>query len=306
MSGKLTTAVLLMLGLCACGAGCLPSWWGGRQHKVAQKVTMSAPEARRTIARARARLYSETAADYDLAVRLADSVINTCNTPRYVWEGFFVKATAYQAAGDAGRAQRAAHEGIQTILISGRGALRHDALTALKMLLPVYVECAIAGPAREQGLKALRLWKDELHHRLGKARAPDPAAAEAINAEFELLEQMAEQYLGARKPESQVQGVVQQYIDHFNTKNTPGLAKLFARGLAQAGAWTLPADHLYLGSAVKVEISDDNGPAKQATAVCDLLATSAAGWARVIPSVRFRFTKDASGQWLILEIVSPP
>ncbi len=287
---------------------------------------MSGPEARRLIARAREHLYA--GGDRKLVIQLADSVISRCVVPQYVRSGYLVKATAYQADNQNGQAARVGREGIQTIMTSQRGPLDDAALTALKMLLPVYVESAVASSGRSEVRAQLAKWQAELRARLEASEHPDRTAVESIDAEFGLLAEMVEQYVTSRGPASRIRKIVRRYVYLFNASNSESLAALFVpgarleRGAAERGrreVFLAPVDKLYLGSAVKVTISGDREADKAtataltelpggtaAVATCDLLATSHAGWARLVVGVQFKFVRDADGGWLIQDITRHP
>jgi len=316
---KARTTVVLHLAalgaLCAvAAAGCL---WGrgpgsgGRSEATA----LSGPEAERLIARARENLYSGRPEGAVLAARLADSVINHCDVPRYVWEAFLVKGRVFQASKNHAAAWRAAREGIQTILTSGPGPLGDEALTALKMLLPVYVESAVLSRSREEAGKALRAWKAELDNRYARAAPSYREAADSIDAEFELLEEMTEQYTAARKPEAALRSLVHRYLRLFNSRNTQQLSALLAPAsplLPQVREGRLPgktgeaAGQLFLASAIRVELGEAAEEPPSAAVTCDLLATSAAGWAELVRDVRFHARRSRAGCWGIETIEGHP
>jgi len=311
-------SLVVLSALCINASGCIFARSRDGKRKSSMAGTISGPEARRILARAHKHLYTDREHGAELAIRLADSVIHDCSVRRYVWRGFVLKATAHAAAGDHTGAERTAHEGIQTIMAMHQGPLNGDAWTAVKMLLPMYVEGSLGAGDYQPAVKTLRAWKTEL---LARYRADGKASREKranIEAGFELLEEMVEQGVASRQPESRLKLLVLKYIQLYNGRDLAGASKLFVaqagrpenitRLLARRNTSAAGADRLYIVSAVKVSVSV---PAPQcsalsAEALCDVMAASPAGWARVIKGVRFTFTRGPAGNWLIKDIIGHP
>ncbi|MFH1731781.1 MAG: hypothetical protein ABIF82_09040 [Planctomycetota bacterium] len=280
--------------------------------------TISGPEARRILAGAQKNLYTDREHGTEPAIRLADSVIHDCSVRRYVWRGFVLKATAYAAAGNHTGAERTAHEGIQTIMAIHQGPLDGDAWTAARMLLPMYVEGSIGAEDHRSAVTTLRAWRTEL---LARYRGGEKANREEkanIEGAFDLLEQMAEQGVASRQSESRLKLLVLKYIQLYNNGSLAGASALFVaeagrpdhvtRLLARRNKSAAGADRLYIVSAVNVHVPAGAPPgvALSAEAVCDLMAASPAGWARVIKGVRFVFAGSPTGKWLIKDIIGHP
>lgn len=275
--------------------------------------TMPRAEARRALTRARRHLYEKATPDPDLAVRLAGSVIANCPSRRYVWDAFLVQATAYQVAGRPKDAAAAARKGIENLLASHKAAPGDAAMTALRRLLPVYVENVVAEKGRREPLGRLRTWKQALLDLHANSKTRDPEAIASIHEHFTLLEQMAEQYISAREPESEVQKVIHRYIYFFNARDKNGLLGLLEKGSAatkrvtEKGVRALASenvDKMYFASAVTVTVPGKSAGA--ATATCQILVLSPGGWARVIRGVRFAMTRDPGGRWRIQSMDGHP
>lgn len=299
-------------------SGCIPWWSRGGSPRSSMTGTISGPEARRILARAHKRLYADPERGKEVAIRLADSVIRNCSAQRYVWHGFVLKATAYAATGDHAGARRTAREGIQAILTIDQGELDSGAWTAVMMMMPMYVESAAGAEDRQAAMTTLRAWKTELLARYSGGEKADREKTESIKVGFKLLEEMAEQGVASREPESRLKLLVLKYIQLYNNKNLDDASKLFVaeadrpehigRLLARARASAAGAGRLYIVSAVKVSVSAQTAQSSplSAEAACDLMAASPAGWARVIKGVRFTFTRDPAGNWLIQDIIGHP
>ncbi len=318
---RVAAIIILAVALCAFESGCFlarrAGGTGGQSAPSPSGSGMSGPEAQRTLARAREKLYAAPAADCAAAVRLADTVILNCKVRRYVWEGHLVKASAFLAAGNTAIAEQAARVGVTTIIASDSGALSDGARTALKMLLPLYVESAAASGRHEEVIGLLGSWRAAIAARYAALKEPDAAGREAIEAEFDLLAQMLDQQMASRKPEARVQELVQQYTELFNARNSIGMAALFepgsdpAKRMAEHGVAGLvgePVEGLYLGSAVRVTIvpAADGDKDFVAQATCDLVVLSPAGRARVVRGVRFALAKAEAGDWRIRGIAGHP
>jgi len=309
-----TAGLLLLAASLVPSAACT---WGrepDRGAAASAPARMSGPEAGRAIMRARELLDSRRAGGADGATRLADAIIANCDAPRYVAEGFLLKAEAARALGDHKTAAEAARLGVQKILTAPDGRPGPAMLTALKMLLAAYVESSVVGNGREDVLATLAAWKGELNSLYEADNSAVGGEIEAVEETFVRLAEMAEQYLASRAPEVAAQEVVRRYVRLFNTLESEGLVRMFAPGSAQAillaesGAAALatgPVDQLSLGSAVKVTLSEGE-PAPAAVATCVLIAVSPAGWARPVPGVSFSLERADDGSWLINEIDGHP
>lgn len=311
-------SLVVLSALCMNASGCIFGRSRGGDRKSSMAGTMSGPEARRILARAHKHLYTGREHGTELAIRLADSVIHDCSVRRYVWAGFVLKATAYAAAEDHMGAERTAREGIQTIMAIHQGPLHGDAWTAVRMLLPMYVESSVATENHRSAVKTLQAWKTELLARYRGGEKASREKKESIEAGFELLEEMVEQGVASRQPESRLKLLVLKYIQLYNNRNLAGASKLFVtkagrpehitRLLVRRNTSAAGAGRLYIVSAVKVRVlvPTPECSALSAEAVCDLMAASPAGWARVIKGVRFTFTRSPSGSWLIKDIIGHP
>jgi len=318
MNPSRRTLVLTLATVALAGSpGCVLGWWQGGTTKQPASTAMSGPEAQLVLSRARKHLYADTKKGKKTAVRLADSVIRECAAPRYVWDAFLVKATAFSEAGEHAEAQQAAHEGVQAILAADPAPLDGDSLTAMKTLLPVYVECCAGTGAHKEAAAALDGWKKEILARYANA-AEHRDHREAINLEFKLLQEMIEQSVASRQPESQVKSLVLAYVRLYNTDNLTTLAGLFgpengrppvvARVVASKKRPGSGTKRLYFASAVRVEVPTTSQEVSflSAEAVCDMLAASSSGWARVVTGVRFSFVRDDDGRWLIKDVSGHP
>lgn len=318
MNPRRQTLVLALAAVALAGSpGCVLGWWQNGKAKQPASTAMSGPEAQLALSRARKHIYTDTKKGKKTAVRLADSVIRECAAPRYVWDAFLVKATAFLEAGERAEAQRAAHEGVQAILAADRAPLDGDSLTAIKMLLPVYVACCARRGAHKEAAAALEGWKKEVLARYGDA-AEHRDRREAINLEFKLLQEMIEQSVASRQPESQVKSLVLAYVHLYNTDNLTTLAELFgpesgrppvvARVVASKKRSGSGTKRLYFASAIRVEVPTTSQEVSflSAEAVCDVLAASSSGWARVVTGVRFSFVRDDDGRWLIKDVSGHP
>ena len=307
----LLLAVAVLAG--ACSSCCLIDWLFGNGPDGSADGTMPRAEARRALTRARRHLYEKATPDPDLAVRLADSVITNCSSRRYVWDAFLVQATAYQVAGRPKDAAAAARKGIENLLAGHKAAPGDAAMTALRRLLPVYVENVVAEKGRSEPLGRLRAWKQALLDLHASSKTPEPEAIASINEHFTLLEQMAEQYISARQPESEVRRIVHRYIYFFNARDKNGLLGLLAKGsaaakrVAEKGVRALASetvDKMYFASAVTVTVPGKS--ANAATASCEILVLSPGGWARVISGVRFAVTQGPGERWRIQNVDGHP
>lgn len=313
------TAVLMLAAttLATC-SGCVLSWCQAKKGGPSTTTEMSGPEARRTLARARTLTYPGTAAGRTNAARLADSVIHHCGVHRYVWDAFLVKAVAAAEAGDYTNAQLAAAEGIRTILTLHPGPVDGDALRALKRLLPIYVESCAGAGAHKEGATALTNWRTVVLSRYAASPLAFRNQKESVRLEFNLLREMLEQYAAAREPESQIKSLVLAYIRHYNANKLHELAALFGdkqdwpptvrRVFASKQRPDSAARRLYLASVVKVGVPTGTTSASSLSgeAVCDVMTTTAAGWARLTMRVRFSFVRDTNGKWLIDDINDHP
>jgi len=311
-------SLVLLSALCMSASGCIFARPRNGEPKSSMAGTMSGPEARRALARAHKYLYTDREHGAKRAIRLTDSVIHDCSVRRYVWRGFVLKATACAAAGNHTGAERTAREGIETIMAIHQGPLHGDAWTAVRMLLPMYVESSIGAEDHQSAVKTLQAWKTKLLARCSGGEKASREKQESIEAAFELLEEMVEQGVASRQPESRLKSLVLKYIQLYNSRDLAGASKLFVakagrpehitRLLARVNASAAGAGRLYVVSAVTVDVAV---PAAErstlpAEAMCDLMATSPAGWARVIKGVRFTFTRDPAGTWLIKDIIGHP
>jgi len=305
-------AALLPLLACLCTSCCLVNWLFGKKDGAVSKG-MSRPEARRALTRARRCLYEQAPPDTDQAIRLADSVIRLCASRPYGWEAYQVKAAAYQTAGKPAEAAKTATKAIQGILSREPQQTPARGMTELKTLLAMYVENTVAVAGRAEPLRQLGAWRAELRERYKDATGADLVAAKDIDAHFGLLRQMAEQHVGSRGPEREVQGIIGRYIQLFNRRDprrirqvmTPAspLAKRVEHGGVAALA-KQPLETLYLASSVRVDIPKRD--ALVATATCDLLIVLPGGWVKVVPSVEFRLAKNPDGGWLIHDVARHP
>lgn len=308
------SCLLLLAASLALAPACIWDRVSGRPTATSTPARMSGPEASRAIARARELLSARRAGNPDAAIRLADGVIANCDVPRYVSEGFLLKAAAYRARNEHENAAAAARIGVHRILTSPRGRPDPAMFTALKMLLAAYVESAVVGNDREDVLPTLKGWKAELRALYEADNTAVAGEVEAVDETFDLLAEMAEQHIASRAPEVATQEVVRRYIRLFNARGKDDLGRLFAPEGAQAkliaerGAGALltgQVDQLGLGSAIKVVLSDGK-PARTAVATCDLIAVSNAGWASVVRGVTFSLERADDSSWLIREIVGLP
>ena len=311
-------SLVILSALCMHASGCIFGRSRDDERKSSMAGTISGPEAQRILAGAQQNLYTDREHGSELTIRLTDSVIHDCSVRRYVWRGFVLKATAYAVAGDNAGAKRTAHEGIQTILAIHQGPLNGDAWTAVRMLLPMYVESSIGAEGHQAAVTTLRAWKTELLAKYSGGEETNREKKANIEAAFDLLEQMAEQGAASRQSEGRLKLLVLQYVQLYNNESLAGASKLFAaktgrpahvtRLLARRNTFAAGASRLYIVSAVKVKVPAQapQGSALSAEAVCDLMATSPAGRARVIKGVRFTFTKGPAGNWLINDIIGDP
>jgi len=317
---RLARFTLLLAALAA--AATLPAA-GCRSRPAAKKPAppaaagggMTVLEARSALARAREALYGSRESDTDLAIRLAESVITHSDPERYPWlvgEAFFVEASACQAAGNHTNAARSARHGVDTILLASSGPPGRLALTSLKMLLPLYIESAAASREQEDPVQQVRLWKGEVLYRYKAARDAAPAEVAAVAEAFGLLEEMAEQHVLSREPETQIERAVCRWVAAFNARDAAGLLAVLApnsrlaRAVAAGGAGALatPSVHrIHLGSGVHVQVQSAGAAA---VATCDLVGTSATGWATVVERVTFRCAKSPAGEWRIEDITGLP
>lgn len=312
-----TTTLVLTAALLSC-SGCVFGWGAGKGGGGAASTVMSGPEAQQTLTQARELAYAGTETGAARAVELASSVIQHCGERRYVWQAFFVKAVAFTGQEDHAHAKETAAQGIRSTLALYPGPLDDDAFRALKMLLPVYIEgCALAG-AHKEGAASLEKWRAAVLDRYPQDSVELQDQAQGIRLEFKLLREMIEQYAASREPESQIKSLVLTYLRLHNTNDQPGLAALFG----EQKDWTpaikrifaarqLPGavvTHLYLVSAVKLEVPKEtpSTPSLAGRAVCDVLATSTAGWTQLATNVRFSFVRDKNGDWHITDISGHP
>lgn len=312
------TAIVIAAAALMSGAGCVFGWGQGAGGSGSATTVMSGPEARQTLTRARELAYAGTKAKRERAVRLADSVIQHCGVHRYVWEAFRVKAVALAEAEAHAGAQATAAEGVRAILTLHPGPLDGEPLTALKMLLPVYItNCTQAG-AHKEGVAALEKWQKVALSRY----PPDPLLfrdqSEGLRLEFKLLREMIEQHAAAREPESQIKSLVLTYVRLYNTNSQQELAALFGEekdwppAVRRIFASKQQADSttrlLHLASAVKLQVPHETQSASSLSgeAICDMMATSAAGWARLTEGVRFSLVRNSEGVWRIKDISGHP
>ena len=298
--------------------GCPFGWGQGKSGGKAATAELSGPEAQRILMLARKLSYEERTAKRDRAIRLADSVIRHCGVRRYAWEAFRVKAVALTEAKDHPKALATAAEGIRSILALDPAPLAGDSLRALKMLLPVYVENSARSDAHKEGATALEKWRTETLNRYPADLASFRDEREGLRLEFKLLREMIEEHAAARGPQSQIKSLVLTYLRLYNTNSQQELVALLGEKenwpAAIKSAFTSKQQpdsttkHLYLVSAVKLEIVEETKPASPISghAVCDIMATSSAGWATLVKGVRFSFVSDDGGAWRIKDIDGHP
>ncbi len=305
----------LLVALSAASSGCAWRWGAAKSQDVA---AMSEPEAGSLLIRARKHLYEDTDKDRDTAVRLADSIILNCDTERYVWEAFVVKASAYVQGGWYNDALATAKQGVHAILTLDPGPLSGDSWTALRMLVPRYVDAFALADAHEEGMATLASWRKELLARHAGEGRWEQDRREAVENAFALLTDMAEQYAASEARGSSAKATVLEYVRVYNRAApgdlpalfvsedewSPSVRRLLSVDPVQAGR---PA-RLYLSGDVEVKLSLDSRHASAlgAEATCDMICTSASGWARRFPGVRFVLVRGARGRWVIADIIGHP
>ncbi len=272
---------------------------------------MSVMEARAALSRARQNLYGPSPPNYGEAIRLAESVIDRGGSLFSVCEGHEIKALALQTQGKHREAAAAARAGIDALLRKEQGPLGDGELSALKRLAVTYVETAAA--AREGDLvPTLCAWREQLSERYNAAEGDGLAGLREIDATFNTLGELAEESMASRPTESRIRRVVQWYLAAFNRSEVEGILRLlvsdtsFAAELRRrlAAAETPETVRaLYLLGPVPITVREDRA---SATALCDLLVTTAAGRARRVPNVRFLLSQQPSGEWLILDVAGHP
>ncbi len=312
-----TATLVLAAALLSC-TSCIPGRWLNGDDGAPASTVMSGPEAQQTLTRARELTYAGTKTGAARAVELASSIIQHCGERQYIWQAFFVKAVAFAGQENHANAKATAAEGIRAILTLCPNPLDDHAFRALKMLLPVYIEsCALAG-AHKEGSAALEKWRPAVLSRYPRDAADDQDPTLGIRQEFKLLQEMIEQYAASREPESRIKLLVLTYLRLHNTSDRHGLAALFGE---QKG-WTpetkrifasmrqpdAAAKHLYLVSAVKLSVPKETTaePSLSGEAVCDIMATSSAGRAKLAADVRFFLVRDKNGAWRISDISGHP
>lgn len=277
----------------------------------AEPPKMSSVEARSTLARARQHLYSSTPPNYGEATRLAESVIDGCESLFCVWEGHEIKAAALQRQGKYREAAAAAQAGIEALLRGDPGPLSPGGLSALKRLAVTYVQNAAA--ARDGNLvPTLCSWRELLSARCDAGEPDGLATLREIDETFNTLRDLAEESMASRPIESRIRRVVQSYLTAFNRNETEDIMRVIVAGTPFAAALRrkLAAPEtpetvraLYLLGPLQITVREGRA---SATASCDLLVTTAAGWARRAPDVRFVLSQQPSGEWLVLNVAGHP
>lgn len=306
--------LLLFVVIAASQPGCFVINWARQLGGAAggtEPPKMSTVEARAALSRARQHLYGPAPPDYNEAIRLAEGVIAGCDSLFSVWEGYAIKAAALQAQGNHKEAAAAARAGVDALLAAQAGPLSEGALTALKRLAVSYAENAAA--ARDgDPVTTLCAWREALRGRYSAAEPDDQAGLRAVEDIFSTLQELAEESAASRPAESRIRRAVQGYIAAFNRGEIEGILRLVAgdtifavqlRRRFAAPETPEAVRALYLLGAVQADLGDDGSTA---TASCDLLATTAAGWARRVPGVRFFLNRRATGEWQILDVAGHP
>ncbi|MFO7897522.1 MAG: hypothetical protein R6V58_00505 [Planctomycetota bacterium] len=308
-SGPTIVRLLAVAGLVVLCSACWP--WAKREASDGGGLT--APEARLHLIRARRHLYLGDPPDPNSAALIATQVIDRCQEKDCVWNAYLVKTDALHAAGDLDQAAETAYGGIENVLISQAGPPSDDALAALKTLLPVYVENAVASQSRRKLMRHIEAWQADLHHLFHMSKQPDEEALAAIEDDFKLFRKMAEQKIGSRPAERQAREVVREYVRAFNAADRERALALAEEGSPyeervrgkgpRAFASAAVAELHPAGSVVVTIPEEETAPT---TAVCDVLATGDAGYAEFARGVRFVLVGAPTGRWRLHNIVNHP
>ncbi len=300
--GKMIAALVAAL---IAGTGCRALWPFGRRPVFDE---MSSLEAKQMLNAARDLLYTNRPEDRDEAIRLADSVVRDCSDAQMKWSGLLVKAAAHQRAGNHKEAAEAAEAGV-TMILAKPGPIGDSSLRAVKLFLRRYVESAVSVEPQETVLDQLSAWRGELGARLSSSSG-GADSVRSVDKELAMLREMAAAYYSAGKPEVAVRQLLQQFVVLFNTRNKGDIEKLLVPGsrpamaVAEKGVTALvsrPAESLRLASGVRLD-AQPAASGGAVTATCEMVTVSPAGWAELIPMVRFDLVPGPSGTWLIKDI----
>ncbi|MFW6107886.1 MAG: nuclear transport factor 2 family protein [bacterium] len=308
-SGLTVGRLLAVGGLAVVCSACWP--WAKRD--TSGDGALTAPEARLHLIRARRHLYLGDPPDPNSAALIATQVIDRCQEKDCVWDAYLVKTNALHAAGERDQAAETAHAGIESVLISQTGAPSDDALAALKTLLPVYVENVVVSQSRRKLMRRIEAWQADLRHLFQMSEQPDEKALAAIENDFKLFCKMAEQKLGSRPAEREARGVVHRYVRAFNAADREQALALAeggspyeerVRSEGPRGFGSGAVARLHPAGSVVVTIPEE--AAARTTAVCDVLATTEAGYAELVRGMRFVLVEAPPGGWKLHDIVNHP
>ena len=193
------------------------------------------------------------------------------------------------------------------------GPLLGFELTALKRLLVIYVEGAAATGQSPQA----RAYLAELQARILSRYAASPEHAKPIHSVFATLAQMLDENADDTEAFAAVRRLVHQYVARFNSRDPKGLRALLLAGsplakrIGERGLLAVSGrqvNALYLAGALTVQLQDSRRagePPLTASATCDLLATSPAGWSTLNKGAQFLLI-HSRGRWYIQDIKGHP
>jgi len=327
---------IAMIMLVVSLAGCR-FWPFGREER-SRPEEIPAPMARRALNDARQEIFRGRPENIERAIVIADRVIRRSIESRYIWEGWSLKASAYEAAGELGNAAEAATNGINSIISQQAGALTEQSIVGLQILLPVYIRNAVAQSGEVAATDALDTWRRELQIRFERGEYRLSEDVTLAGEEFERMYPLVAQYAAMLKPEVQVRQLIRRFIVFYNTQNSVDMLALAAPGsplestLDKNGVQGLSAKNMQmfqLGSGVDVSFlpvepvpaaehaqeqdgSEHEGVGEMdavpvaALATADLFAIAPGGWTQMVERVEFSIIKNEEGRWLLTEINGLP